>query len=93
MVAREGTKEASKIPQLWSSRKRGRQRTESRVAVVAGHTTGTASRRKSPPLSRRKPFAALKAPIVRVAHADAPFPYSSPLEAYVTPTAAKIVGR
>jgi len=44
-------------------------------------------------LSRRKPFAALKAPIVRVARADAPFPYSSPLEAYVTPTAAKIVGR
>jgi pyruvate dehydrogenase E1 component beta subunit len=36
-------------------------------------------------------FGVLKAPIRRVARADAPVAHSPPLEAYVTPTAAKIV--
>jgi len=36
-------------------------------------------------------FGALKAPIRRVARADAPVAYAPPLEAYVTPTADKIV--
>jgi pyruvate dehydrogenase E1 component beta subunit len=35
-------------------------------------------------------FGALKAPIRRVARADAPVAFSPPLEAYVTPTAEKI---
>jgi pyruvate/2-oxoglutarate/acetoin dehydrogenase E1 component len=35
-------------------------------------------------------FAALKAPILRVARADAPVAYAPPLEAYVTPAADKI---
>jgi pyruvate/2-oxoglutarate/acetoin dehydrogenase E1 component len=36
-------------------------------------------------------FAALKAPILRVARPNVPVSYSPPLEAYVTPTAEKIV--
>jgi pyruvate dehydrogenase E1 component beta subunit len=36
-------------------------------------------------------FGALKAPILRVARADAPVAYAPPLEAYVTPNAEKIV--
>ena len=38
-----------------------------------------------------KGFASLKAPIVRIARADVPTPYSAPLEAALTPDAGKIV--
>jgi acetoin:2,6-dichlorophenolindophenol oxidoreductase subunit beta len=38
-----------------------------------------------------KGFASLKAPIVRIARADVPTPYSAPLEAAITPDAGKVV--
>jgi acetoin:2,6-dichlorophenolindophenol oxidoreductase subunit beta len=38
-----------------------------------------------------KGFHALKAPIVRIARADVPTPYSAPLEAAITPDAARVV--
>ncbi len=38
-----------------------------------------------------KGFHSLKAPIVRIARADVPMPYSAPLEAAVTPDATKVV--
>lgn len=37
-------------------------------------------------------FASLKAPIARVARPDVPVPFSAPLEAYITPTADKVIG-
>ena len=42
-------------------------------------------------LAAERAFGALKAPILRVARADAPVSASPVLEAYVTPTAEKIV--
>ncbi|MGB8487501.1 MAG: transketolase C-terminal domain-containing protein, partial [Xanthobacteraceae bacterium] len=39
-----------------------------------------------------KGFQSLKAPIVRIARADEPTPYSAALEAEITPDQAKVVG-
>jgi len=91
MVARKGTKEASKIPQLSSSRKRGTtaERVPGRGGRWTNRTCSIASEISA--LVAEQAFAALKAPIVRLARADAPVAYSPPLEAYVTPIAAKIV--
>jgi pyruvate dehydrogenase E1 component beta subunit len=41
-------------------------------------------------IAAEEAFAALKAPVLRVARADVPVAYSPPLEAHVTPTADKI---
>jgi len=72
MVARKGTKEASKIPQLSSSRKRGTttERVPGRGGRWTNRTCSIASEISA--LVAEQAFAALKAPIVRVARADAP---------------------
>jgi pyruvate/2-oxoglutarate/acetoin dehydrogenase E1 component len=65
-------------------------RTRRLVVVDEGHLSGGVGAEISA-LVAEHAFDSLRAPIVRVATADVPIPFSAPLEEYVEPTVARIV--